>query len=263
MSSRGISRQLYNWLSVDAALIAVAWQWGFARAWERPLNPVAPVILACSVWLTYMADRLYDVRGRSQEELLSARHQFTQRHTKILWRLWWCVLGIDIAIAFLYLEHWELTNGFYLLAACLIYTGANQLLSKRFFPKELCVAGIYVAGVAIFLPGPIHWPSYSLLAAICLFNCLSIGRKETRMDRAMQIYSLTRWFSPPIAHSLFLLALLIGLIISGPVSLALALTLCAQWLLYMLRLRMDAELFRILADAALFLGPLILLFSVK
>lgn len=261
MAHSGITRQLHNWLSVDAALVAVAWQLSLAHFWERPVNPVAPLILALSIWLVYMADRLYDVRGLTEHPELSDRHRFALRHKRKLWSIWWTILSVDCALAFTFLERQELLHGCYLLAFCLIYTGANQLLSKRFFPKELCVALIYVAGIALFIPPPHPWFPFGILTVICLFNCLSIARKETRLDRSMQLHSLSRWFSPTIAHGLWLICSVPVVLIPGQLYNALAITMLCQWLLYINRLHLETETYRILADAALFIGPGYLLFA--
>ena len=75
----------------------------------------------------------------------------------------------------------ELRNGAALLTLCLLYTALNQALSRRFFPKELCVAIIFAGGVIVFLlPSACLWAPAGALALLCLINCLMIGAKEQR-----------------------------------------------------------------------------------
>ncbi|MFQ3271378.1 MAG: hypothetical protein ACI9A1_001702, partial [Lentimonas sp.] len=125
-----------NLLALDAALIALVWQAAFAAALGFPVSTTAPVVLGLSVWLTYMADRLFDVARRPVEQLQAVRHRFAKQHARKLWTLWSCTLILNIGLAFTGLSINELCNGFILLAICLLYTGLNQALSRRFFPKE-------------------------------------------------------------------------------------------------------------------------------
>lgn len=86
--------RLWQWpnlLALDAALIALAWQAAFAAALGNEVSAAAQIVLGLSVWLTYMADRLFDVAKRPLQQLHSTRHQFAKQHRKTLWRCWWCV----------------------------------------------------------------------------------------------------------------------------------------------------------------------------
>ena len=55
------------------------------------------LILGVSVWLGYMADRLFDVRFKKKCQLISLRHQFCKENEFKLWILWVIIL-ISIAI---------------------------------------------------------------------------------------------------------------------------------------------------------------------
>ena len=66
--------RLWQWpnlLAVDAALIALAWQAAFAAALGNEVSAAAQIVLGLSVWLTYMADRLFDVAKRPLQQLHS------------------------------------------------------------------------------------------------------------------------------------------------------------------------------------------------
>lgn len=71
-------------LSFDAPLVALAWLYMFAGAWQvRYLTWAAYVTLALGVWVVYVADRLleYRLRGDGDAEM-GVRHRFHARHRK-------------------------------------------------------------------------------------------------------------------------------------------------------------------------------------
>ena len=49
-----------NLVCLDAPLVAVSWQWLFARAFQVPLTNSARLTLFLTAWLIYLADRLAD-----------------------------------------------------------------------------------------------------------------------------------------------------------------------------------------------------------
>jgi DNA-binding transcriptional LysR family regulator len=71
-------------LSFNAPLVALAWLYMFAGAWQvRYLTWAAYVTLALGVWVVYVADRLleYRLRGDGDAEM-GVRHRFHARHRK-------------------------------------------------------------------------------------------------------------------------------------------------------------------------------------
>ncbi len=256
--------QPYQWpnvLALDAALIAVLWQVALANALGQPLEIAACVVLALSVWLTYVADRLFDVARRPAEQLLSARHRFAKRHARTLWRIWALVLPINVTIAFLGLGEAQLKAGALLLVICLAYTALNQKLSRRFFPKEICVALIYTGGVVVFQPATVSLSFVAFFALLCLLNCLIIGAKEKAIDAKMQVHSIVpmvaeRWLGL-CALSLHLLVILVA----PTGAIALSGSFLALGVLHLLRRRFSVESFRVWADAALLVTPLVWLLA--
>jgi hypothetical protein len=251
--------QWQNLTALDAALIAVLWQGLLAHALKLELSFAAHSVLGISVWLTYLADRLLDVATRTEGSLLSLRHQFAKRYTRPLWLIWLGILSLNLALA-TQLSREQLLRGACLLAVCLIYTLLNQKLSRRFFPKEICVALIYAGGVAVFLPKsatPLFF--IASFAWLCLLNCLIIGAKEKHIDAKLQVHSLSSFAS---GKWLGLIALLSGLTmmaskVSCKRSLALSFVLLA--LLHLARNKISIENFRVLADELLAFGPLLFL----
>ncbi len=254
--------RLWQWpnlLALDAALIALIWQAAFAAALGYELSSNARVVLGLSVWLTYMADRLFDVASRPIEQLHALRHRFAKQHTRRLWKLWSGTLLLNIGIALAGLTRSELYSGFILLTLCLLYTALNQKFSKHFFPKEICVALIYTGGVVVFLPqDPSLWLPAIALALLCLINCLMIGTKEHAIDAAMQVRSMTRFPKQLIfilkvlcAGSLYWLEHEWAL----PIGLSLG-TLCV---VHAYHQRLSTETYRVLTDSLLLVGPSIAL----
>jgi hypothetical protein len=244
-----------NLLALDAAVIAVLWQALFAHCLERDISLAARVVLGLSVWLTYLSDRLFDVAPRPRAQLLSERHRFAKRQARRLWKVWGCVLIFDLFIALRFLSAQQLEQGLYLLVLCLTYTGLNQWLSRKFFPKELCVSLIYAAGVLVFLGPPFPWMSASLFAGLCLINCLIIGIKEKPIDRGMRVHSMSPLMAPGWIALLFLLCA--ALLFKAPPGLAYAAAISLLLLvLHFSRRNVPIEGFRVLADGILLLGPI-------
>lgn len=256
--------RLWQWpnlLALDAALIALAWQAAFAQILELQIHASAQIVLGLSVWLTYMADRLFDVARRPYEQLHSVRHRFAKQFFRHLWGIWCGILITNIAIAFIGLSLIELRNGALLLALCLLYTVLNQTLSKNFFPKELCVALIYTGGVIVFLlPTAEAWAPAGSFALLCLINCLIIGIKERAIDALLQVHSLA--LLPSALIVAIESACVISLVILGePWSLPIGLSLAALLIIHRYQNRLSIEAFRVLTDSALLIGPIIALIA--
>jgi len=253
--------KLWQWpniLAVDASLVAMAWLWFFAATLPASLNFTAYAVLGLSVWLTYTADRLLDIRRRPPEKLLSKRHRFAKRHSQKLWPLWAVILATNILLALLTLDERQLHFGFVLLSICLTYTALNQALSKHFFPKEPLVAIIFAGGTQIFLPRFSDSATLLAFTGICLLNCLLISQKEQVIDARLRVYSLgnrlaTRWIRP-----LFLVCLLLSTLCESRSAL-LPTTLCL-WLLAEKENAFEVEPFRVFCDTVLLVGPIFYFF---
>lgn len=255
--------QRSNVLAVDAALIALCWQSVFASFSHQAFNLAPASVLGLSVWLMYAADRLFDVKKRPLTELHSIRHRFTKRNARILWKFWFGTLFVNVSIALIGLKIHQLRNGSVLLIFCLLYTALNQKLSSRFFPKELCVAIIYAGGVIVFLlPAQDIWLPAGLLMLLCLINCLIISKNERQIDAAMKVHSIAQ-FLPKLPFALYLCCILMLGILEQQWLLPFGLSLAALMLVHACQKRLSIESFRVLADSALFAGPLLafLLFS--
>jgi len=245
-----------NLLALDAAIIAMAWQWTFAR--QSELSPGATIVLGLSVWLTYTADRLLDVAQRPSRDLLSKRHQFAKKHDSTLWTFWCLVLLANLLISFTSLAPGQLKNGFILLAGCLAYLFLSQVFSSRFFPKEILVATIFTAGTQIFLSAPIELLDTLAFALLCLANCLIIAYKESHIDARLRVRSITSIL--PSQTPFYLLLMATDCALAGAFALALLPTACLLALLQLRAKHIPPEPFRVLCDASVLIGPLTYLF---
>ena len=251
--------RLWQWpnvLGLDAAAIAMAWLGVFASQVRAPEQPgAAPyIVLGLSVWLTYLADRLFDVSGRPTEALLSIRHRFAKAYSPRLWAAWSVLLTIAVLTAVCCLQAFQLKAGFLLLVVCLIYTLLNQRLAKHFFPKEVFVAAIFAAGTQVFLSTPrLDLPVIGL-ALLCLTNCLVIAERERGVDASLRVHSLARHLSAPGLR--VLIGLTCGLAAYSQLRLALLPPGIALALLFQRRSFISVESFRVLCDASLLLGPI-------
>lgn len=243
-----------NILAIDAALVTCIWLWVFAEEQSAKLGMTAYTVLALSVWLTYIADRLFDVSPRGESQLLSARHKFAKRRSRLLWLIWAAFLVLNITLAITGLSQPQLMRGFVLLLFCLAYTGLNHLLSKQFFPKELIVALIFAGGTQVFLPEYTGWPLLAGLIMLCLTNCLMIAWKEKSVDSMLQIRSLSSALNDGWIYPLLVVGIVLALLPSGGTIVLLppTLTLC---LIHFIRAHLSKEPFRVLCDAALLTGP--------
>jgi hypothetical protein len=252
------SIRLWQWpniLAIDTALIAILWQLSLARVVNAEIGWAASAVLGLSVWLTYVADRLLDVRSREKAALFSLRHQFAKRYRQALWYVWFVLLAIDLLLA-MQLTVLQLKNGSLLLIFCLLYTASNQRLSRYFFPKEICVALIYAGGVIIFMPVAFSLSLFGVLALLCLLNCLMIGAREKVIDAKMRIHSVALLVGESWLAPLALFGAGLAVWRGGELWLGLALNFGLLGLLHGLRNQISIEAYRVLADASLILGAL-------
>ncbi|HEY0862849.1 MAG TPA: hypothetical protein VGD97_02000 [Lacunisphaera sp.] len=265
-------------LSLDAPLVAIAWQVGLARAARLPLREHHGFILGAAVWLAYAADRWIEGWRLVPGQVLTQRHFFYLRWRWPVAVVWLLVLTVAVGVSVMRLTERELVTGLLLLVPVLVYLLSHQLVHRhhpRRAPKEVCVALLFAAG-AICFPAARH-PAVlleqagplGLFALLCFTNCSLIAIWEGEVDRAHEQTSLALQF--PRSHGLvrwlpwFIFALGLGLAWHGPAA---GLAGCAAasgallGLLDRLHLRFGRQLSRALADLVL-LTPFILLVGEK
>jgi len=172
--------------------VAVVWQWLFAQTSGATLAWFHHVILASAVWLAYAADRWIEGWRLPRAEAQTRRHQFYQHHRWVTFGIWLALLISSIALAFQTLNATELKTGFLLLGPVLAYLLSHQLLHRKHplrVPKELCVALLFAAGIAIFSLAQITVDFHHggilliLFGLLCFADCALISVWEDEVDR--------------------------------------------------------------------------------
>ena len=190
---------IWSYLSIyalDAPMISIAWYLYFAQNFfNTSANAQHCLILGVSVWLGYMADRLFDIRFKKEAQLISLRHQFCKENEFKLWILWLIIL-IPIAIFSLNtLNSDKLFAGLILILFILLYNCLNQNFSRKRFPKEICVAAIFSYGTLFLVESTLKIEEIIHLTLICFLNCLILTHKEKQVDKLMGISSWTHPFT--------------------------------------------------------------------
>ncbi len=239
-------------LSLDAPLVAVAWQALYAQAIDNKLAWHYRLLIFASVWLGYVADRWFD--NRANRQLDSERHRFNARHARRALAVWLIVLASSIALAILKLSPLQLANGFALVAASLLYTAfAQRCRSIAYYgiAKSMLVAGLLAASVALFpelsqATRPQNLAALSLLALLFSLNCFILRSWEKPS-------SLTAKLVTPTFALTLLLAAIVSIFWSHFQILCAAaiISSIALRLLHRSKPRLEENLARTLADVSL------------
>jgi hypothetical protein len=179
-------------LSLDAPLVALAWQGAFARAAGVTLGPAPRFVLGASVWLSYAGDRWFEGWRLSPETIRTQRHYAYQRWRWPVFVVGWAVIAADLHVAFRYLSPRDLRGGYCLLGPVLAYLFSRPLLGHRRGwqpPKEAWIALLFAAGSALFVltaaPGSLGRIAapLALFLGLCFANCALISVWEEEVDR--------------------------------------------------------------------------------
>ena len=154
------------------------------------------LILGLSVWLGYMADRLFDIRFNKSGTFSSLRHQFCKEHESKLWILWTVILVFTVILSMISLNSDKIVAGLALLSFILLYNLLNQVFSQKKFPKEICVALIFACGTFfLFRKPPVKFNDFIQFCIICFLNCLILTYKDKKVDDKMSVNSWSHTFS--------------------------------------------------------------------
>ena len=262
-----------NLLSLDAPLVALAWQEIFARALPVELGWTQRGLLAVCVWLAYCGDRLLDARRLPEGPVESARHAFAQEQSRPLS----LALGVGSVLAVtlaLRIPLPELFAGLALLVVVAGYFVLHHMQSTRVRAgrwKELMVGVVFAVGTLFFVAMNGQFTVPFLLAAaawagLCVMNCLLIAGWDRERDAAMAQHSLARRWngmerSLPVVAVFLLLLVLAATRLEGrlfPVAAAIMVSLMALLELARRPNRFSSEARHVLADVVL-LTPILTL----
>ena len=199
------------WLNVaclDAPLVAVAWQWLFARSFHIAVSASARVALFLAAWLIYLIDRLADSLSLQDRSAKSLRQQFCLRHRKIWIGLIPVIAPLDMVIVLTGLDRNLLLAGACLSGIALIYLALNYAVSQLWDTvslKEITVGFLFAAGTLLVLLPKLSVATPTMerstvttavmfFVALCSLNCMSIAVWERDLDRIQGKHSIaTRW----------------------------------------------------------------------
>lgn len=182
--------------AIDAPLISVAWYAYFVQKTQiSDLNIAHCLILGCSVWLGYMADRLFDINFKKEAQFISLRHQFCRQYEPILWTLWATILTFTVILSLNILNSDKIVLCFILILFISLYNLLNQYFTQKKFPKEIFIAALFAYGTLFLIEGPMNINYLLNFCLICFLNCLVINYKEKKVDKLMGVNSLTHLFS--------------------------------------------------------------------
>jgi hypothetical protein len=259
-----------NLLGLDAPVVAVSWQWLFARVFQIELPVVFHLILGLSVWCIYLADRLFDVYRTAPSLIETARRRFSRRRFGILAAL---VIIAAVANGFLIFHHVPANMAMLgLLTACLIgvYYGLRLAAPPQLaaaMPREGLCGVIFALGSVIaplaFLTDARGMPSrcamaMGMLAMVCTANCVLISIWEKDEDLAEGDASLATRMPriPSRMRSMLWIAMLLAVALAwfaGPwrFHAAVAASLLGIRVLLHLGQRLEKDMLRVLTDVAL------------
>jgi hypothetical protein len=267
----------WNLLSLDAPTVAVLWASVFARSSGIRLSYTEYGVLALSVWLVYVFDRLLDVWRSNEPAALPARHQFCLRHSRGLATA--VVLATITApyVAARELPARESWSGLLLAGVVSVYMIAihgKARFMRRFLPKEFIVGIIFSIGTTLalwsrgasfFRDGCGPWIAFALL---CSLNCLSIEcweqprreREQVPAPRLLIAWVNSHFKECALAMAIFTTAIALGhgtATASRQTLLAVSVGALSLLLIHARRGALSRSALRVLADAALVLPPLL------
>lgn len=241
VTTRGRPLVWLNVLCLDAPLVALSWQWLFARRMGVSLPVAEQAALFLTAWLIYLADRLADSLVLDAGVTKSLRQAFCFRHQKFFFAMTVMIALFDSALVFSRLDREIFVLGLFLGAIALIYLVISFVFPRLWqaIPlKEIAIGFLFAAGTLLALgPRLFAIPSTMnaaiLFACLCSLNCMSIAIWERDLDRAQKKYSIaTRWsrsdlFVPILLIVLFAICIAVALVDPGLRSLALCLGVSA------------------------------------
>jgi hypothetical protein len=216
-----------NLFCLDAPIVAVVWQWFFARVFGAQLDFPVRFLLFLTAWLIYLADRFADTIALPPQAPISLRHQFCRDHMIGWWIAIVIIFLVDLFIALRTLDLQMFLLGGTLAALCALYLFLNHSLGGKWplLPlKEKAIGILFAAGTALgviaHLPGLTVSFGVALLlfAILCTYNCLSIAAWERELDVAQgKVTFMTGWPSASraltgIGYGLILVAIVFGII---------------------------------------------------
>lgn len=203
-----------NLVCLDAPIVAVSWQWLFARAFGIGVAPGASAALFLTAWFIYLADRFGDSLSVRRGASTSLRERFCLQHRSAWIVILALVAASDVFVIFAQLESRTQIAGAAIGAFALVYLIVNQVLPSlwRLLPlKELSIGFLFAAGTMVGLGRGLTsdvLPAWLLFVCVCSLNCITIAVWERDLDAAQERVSIATAFPKMGDHLLPALLLL-------------------------------------------------------
>ncbi|MEM7735326.1 MAG: hypothetical protein AAF267_05995 [Deinococcota bacterium] len=271
------SQPKYYWwqvptlLSLDAPLVAYAWQRLISVAFEIYVPWQLTVLLISSVWLIYVADRCLDARTLTPQTASTARHQFYVVQGRKMW-LAWGVVFLSSLLLSMELSLSLRVTGLGVAGLAVLYLGLIHISNWPLkLPKEILIASLFSLGVhfGVLFNTPLHMAeavSVFMFGILCFLNCSLIAFWEQDADSKQGYLSIA--LARPASRAWLHVCGMVVIVGSGLTWLFFP----AQWMVWLclvvsslllgvlehLHTLLPIPLLRVLVDAAL-LTPLALL----
>jgi hypothetical protein len=174
---------------LDAPLVAISWQWLFARTFHARIDLAERAVLFLTAWAIYLLDRIGDSFSSVQSSDVSLRQTFCLQHRGVMILIVALIVPADATYALIALNRETLLCGAIVGALIGCYLAINHCvpaLWKTAPVKELSIGFLFALGVvSSTLHGGFAFAAATLLfGTLCALNCLSISVWEMPLDRA-------------------------------------------------------------------------------
>lgn len=178
---------LPSWLGLDAPFVATTWTVAIALSAGESVRPAVALALWSTVWLIYLADRLYDVASCRDWTQAPGRMAFGRDYR-------WLLIAatsvpaiiITIVVHGGYLPRQVFQRGAGVAACFFLYILLFVRpvgFTKKLPGKEFAIGLFFVLGAFVVLGVTrILLAYYGILYAIVVFNCLIISAKDVEYD---------------------------------------------------------------------------------
>lgn len=213
-------------LSLDAPVVALAWQELFAGAVGVSVGWPGRVVLGLAVWVIYAADRWFDGRRIPAGQATTPRHRFAVRFRWPIAVAMGCAACVGLAVALTRLEPAVFRLGLAVGGGVAGYLALNQATPRGWglrVPKELAAAVLFALGTLLLpvarAPSVGLWfaSTSGIYGALCLLNLVAVAAWDRERDLAQGQASIVtrspgivRWL-PAAAWLVAITALGVGL----------------------------------------------------
>ena len=190
-----------NVFSLDAVLVAVAWQLAFSLSYcSRPPHLGESLMLGLTVWIAYTADRLLDASRLNLQRRHSLRHRVHADYRKPIQAIWLAAIVLNLGLIGSLASPSQLRWGLGCLLMVLAYmTRIHRTPLRLRLPKELMAGSLFAFGVSLLawssgVSGDLLSLGSSVFLAAILFstNCAAVAYWERREDDEQEFRSWIR-----------------------------------------------------------------------